>query len=243
MKLLMCILFRDDPLPPGDLIFIWDGMHPQMLQTMEKRAPAKVYRNSRRITLNYCEEHLRARFERVRDETVYQQHETLLVASVAPIRLQQIPKMHFTGTSKGLSWFPVPLPSWDATEGLVDVETMELITQGHIQEAAPGEGADVKKEKVGTGKVQVFPHRRHIAQNEELLHSFHVHWTIEFFAGDGEMAVAAMQSGVDYVGFVFNSAHKKHIVQKLDKAVFDSLAVPGIVSQFLIVWQCSFSSD
>ena len=169
--------------------------------------------------------------ERVKEETAFSQSEGVSVASISPIKLQTLPKMNFDGTNRGLSWFPIPLPSWDDASRAVDKVTFDAIFKNVIAQDGAGDGKPgptyKKKLVFPGGDVLVFPFARHLKEDQEYIHSYQLHWVAEFFTAYGDMALASLEADIQYVGFCNNKAHKRYVMMRLDKYVFDNLARPG----------------
>ena len=68
-----------------------------------------------------------------------------------------------------------------------------------------------KRLKLAAGETLLFPHGMHLSFYRELIHSFMIHDLIDYCAGRGDGALAAVDAGVRYTGFVLNKAHREYI--------------------------------
>ena len=233
MRKILLTVFHANPeekLRPGELMFIFCGQNNDFKATLAKRVPKKTFKGNREIILNFVEWEVEERGERIKDETCFRQDEVILVASMATIKLPNLQKLHFSGTNRGCSWFPVTLPSWTDPKAMMAVTQLDEIMVGRKQGGGTADQETVRlfnKKFLHKGQVVGFPHKRSKQLDEEIVHSYALDNIIEYYPGDGDLAVHSAREGKNYVGCAFNSAHKKMIEAKLDEVVFDGLGKPG----------------
>ena len=100
-----------------------------------------------------------------------------------------------------------------AQEERVAVATARAIaggTAGGTGPAAAGE-RPAKRLKLAADETLLFPHGMHMSFYRELIHSFMIRDLVDYCAGRGDGAIAAVDAGIRYTGFVLNAAHREYV--------------------------------
>ena len=83
-------------------------------------------------------------------------------------------------------------------------------TFGGMGPAVAGE-RPAKRLKLAADETLLFPHGTHMSFYRELIHSFMIRDFVDYCAGRGDGAIAAVDAGIRYTGFVLNAAHKEYV--------------------------------
>lgn len=213
----------------GDVYFIFDGGKAGNTSDLLKPFLGKP-KSVKTFTIIKDEESTTARLGRISGIGNAGLTETLHVVSAEPLACKPRAYKIFKGTSAGSLMGPVVMPAWspDVCWHVTYAVKKEIFTPaslipvgGQAEDPTNGDLPVWPRDKWSVEPV--FFHALPSSVYEEIISAFQLKGLLDLSPGPGEAAYAAYSKKIPYVGICFGHAHRKHLMDHLEKKIFTAM--------------------
>ncbi len=210
----------------GDVYFIFDGGKTGNGGDLLKPFFGKP-KSVKQFTIIKDEESVTARLGRIAGVGNAGLTETLYAVSAEPLACTPRAYKMFKGTSAGSVMGPVVMPAWspDACWHMAYSTKKDIFTHanlipvgGQAEDPTNGDMPVMPREK--STLEPVFFHALPSSIYEEMIDAFQLKGLLDLSPGPGEAAYAAYSKKISYVGICFGHAHRRHLMEHLEKKIF-----------------------